>query len=91
MWIYEKILFFIFAPAYEWKLIFNFEAIMFCLLKVRHALHAVHSWTLRPWSSMSGREARLRSISEANSWKIMEYFHPKKKITHAKEQAENGN
>jgi len=40
---------------------------MFCLLKVRHALHAVHSWTLRPWSSMSGREARLRSISEANS------------------------
>jgi len=39
---------------------------------------------------MSGREARLRSISEANSWKIMEYFHPKKK-TYAKEQAENGN
>ena len=45
--IYEK-LFLIVAPAYEWKLILNFEAIMFCLLKVRHALHALHSWTLRP-------------------------------------------
>jgi len=40
---------------------------------------------------MSGREARLRSISEANSWKIMEYFQLKKKTAHAKEQAENGN
>jgi len=40
---------------------------------------------------MSEREVRLRPISEANSGKIMEYFHPKKKTTHAKEQAENGN
>ena len=47
-WIDEKILFYIFYPAYDSKLILNFEAIMFCLLKVRHALHALHSWTLRP-------------------------------------------
>jgi len=52
-WIYEKKLFFIFAPAYEWKLILNFEAIMFCLLKVRHALYALHSWKLRPWMCTS--------------------------------------
>jgi len=40
---------------------------------------------------MSGREVRLGSTSEATSWEILEYFHPKKKTTHAKEQAENGN
>ena len=32
MWIYEKILIFIFAPAYEWKLILNFEAIILKLV-----------------------------------------------------------
>ena len=44
---------FIFAPAYEWKLILKFEGIMFCLLKVRHALHALHSWALRPCNIQS--------------------------------------
>jgi len=48
-WIYEKNSFFIFAAAYEWKSISNFDAIMFCLLKVRHALHPLHSWMLHPW------------------------------------------
>jgi len=32
MWIYEKNLIFIFAPAYEWKLILNFEAIILKLV-----------------------------------------------------------
>jgi len=40
---------------------------------------------------MFGRLAHLRFISEASSGKIMEYFHPKKKTTHAKEQADKGN
>jgi len=39
---------------------------------------------------MSEREAHLRAIPQAYSWKIMEYLHPQKKTAHAKEQAENG-
>jgi len=55
-------MFFISCLVYDLKSNLNIGVMKFCSLKVRHALHALHSWTLRPCDSWTLRVLLVHSV-----------------------------